>query len=60
MSEVIAIIIGGLVGGLLGYILTEITRVNDKAEKQYIQAKLSNMQTNLYLVDYLLRNIGKR
>ena len=47
-------------GAFIGYILTEITRVNDKAEKQYIQAKLSNIQTNLYLVDYLLRNIGKR
>ena len=45
-----------LTGALL-YLLTETRQVNDKSEYQYIQAKLSNMQTNLYLVKYLLKDI---
>ena len=39
------------------YLLTETIQVNDKAEYQYIQAKLSNIETNLCLVKYLLKGI---
>ena len=50
----VTVIILCIVGALIGYLLTEIRSVNNKAEMQYIQAKLSNMQTNLCLVKYLL------
>ena len=53
------IIVCGVVGALIGYLLMEIREVNEKAEWQYIQCKLSNVQTNLSLVDYLLKRIGK-
>ena len=46
-----------LMGALL-YLLTETIQVNNKAEYQYIQCKLSNIETNLYLVKYLLKGIG--
>ena len=59
MFMLTTVIVCGVVGALIGYLLMEIREVNEKAEWQYIQAKLSNVQTNLSLVDYLLKNIGK-
>ena len=59
MSTVIIVIICGLVGALIGYLLTETREVNEEAHYQYIQAKLSNIESNLSLVQYLLKNIGK-
>ena len=67
MILIICELIGGLIGGLIGYLLTKIIgylltkikRVNEKAEWQYVQAKLSNVETNLSLVEYLLKGIRK-
>lgn len=59
METTMIIILCGLIGGAIYYLLEEIRRVNDKAEYQYIQAKLSNIQSNLCLVDYLLKSISK-
>lgn len=39
------------------YLLTETRQVNNKGEYQYIQAKLSSLETNLCLVKYLLKGI---
>lgn len=41
--------------GTLLYLLTETRQVNNKAEYQYIEAKLSHIETNLCLVKYLLK-----
>ena len=46
------------IGILIGYLLTEIKQANNKAEYQYIQCKLSNVEANLCLVKYLLKGIG--
>ena len=46
------LIVCELMGALL-YLLT--IQVNDKAEYQYIQCKLSNVEANLCLVKYLLK-----
>ena len=43
--------------GAIGYILTQTRQVNNKAEYQYMQCKLSHIETNLYLVKYLLKGI---
>ena len=53
MTMVLIILMGALL-----YLLTETIQVNNKAEYQYIQCKLSNIETNLYLVKYLLKGIG--
>ena len=42
--------------GTLLYLLTR--QVNNKAEYQYIECKLSSLETNLCLVKYLLKGIG--
>ena len=59
MSTVIMVIICGVVGALIGYLLTKTRAIEEKAHYQYIQAKLSNIESNLSLVQYLLKNIGK-
>lgn len=54
----VTVILMGCVIGAIGYILTETKQVNNKAEYQYIQCKLSHIETNLCLVKYLLKDIG--
>ena len=49
------LILCGLMGALMVYLLTETIQVNDKAEYQYIQARLSHIETKLSLVEYLLK-----
>ena len=53
------IMVCGLVGALIGYLLEEIKQVNEEVQWQYVQCKLSNVETNLSLVQYLLKGIGK-
>ena len=51
----VTVILCGAMGGLMVYLLTETRQVNDKGEYQYIQARLSHIETNLCLVKYLLK-----
>ena len=59
MSTIIILIISSLMVGAIAYLLEEIRHTNEEAEWQYIQCKLSNIQTNLSLVEYLLKRISK-
>ena len=55
MSTVIILIICGALVGAIYYLLTEMRSVNEEAEYQYMQCKLSHIETNLCLVKYLLK-----
>ena len=55
MSTVIILIICGALVGAIYYLLTETIQVNDKLEYQYMQCKLSHIETKLCLVKYLLK-----
>ena len=59
MEITMIIILCGVISGAIGYLLQEIRQTNEEAQWQYIQCKLSNVETNLYLVKYLLKGIGK-
>ena len=59
MSTVIILIICGALVGAIYYLLTEMRSVNEEAEYQYIQAKLSHIETKLCLVKYLLKGTTK-
>ena len=60
--ETVILVCCGL-GVLIGYLylLTEIRAIaiEEKMKMQYIQCKLSNVETNLSLVQYLLKRISK-